>query len=216
MSSGMGLLLSALVLLLLLPGCAPSITPEADPAVQLATETAAPAAAPTLPPPTPIRAPPTSTPVSTSTPIAQTNTVVVTSTRPLDTPTATPIKIVQTATAPIPSGQAGPEASSDIVIVEMSCFSQPEWVSIVNDGITPQALSGWRLHDEGEKATFDFPNGYVLRMRSAVRVWSYGQGPDGPDNMHWTNSAVWNNTDGDTAYLFDAAGKLVSQMSCRQ
>ena len=103
---------------------------------------------------------------------------------------------------------------SDIVLLEMSCFTQPEWVSIVNDGLTPQAMTGWRLHDEGENWTFEFHRGYVLPVRGAVRVWSYGQAPEGPDSLHWTNSAVWNNTGGDTAYLYDSTGRLVSQRSC--
>ena len=112
-----------------------------------------------------------------------------------------------------PFPTAPTETTSEIVILEMTCFTQPEWVSIVNDGITPQDMTGWRLHDEGGNWTFEFHRGFVLQVRSAVRVWSFGQAPEGPDSLHWTNSAVWNNT-GDTAYLYDLAGGLVSHRPC--
>ncbi len=38
-------------------------------------------------------------------------------------------------------------------------------------------------------------------------------GPAGPGELAWTNQNVWNNT-GDTAYLVNAGGAVVSTRSC--
>lgn len=86
-----------------------------------------------------------------------------------------------------------------------------EWVQITNDGPERVDLDGWRLRDESASNRYDFPAGFGLAPGSTVTVRT-GCGSDSATDLHWcaSGAAVWNN-DGDTAFLLDPAGNIVTQ-----
>jgi micrococcal nuclease len=88
-----------------------------------------------------------------------------------------------------------------------------EWVTLRNDNSGPVDLSGWVLKDESASHRYTFPTGFVLLSGEAVTIYS-GCGQDTPKNRYWCNqgSAIWNN-DGDTAYLVDAEGNIVTYLT---
>ncbi|ASJ10802.1 hypothetical protein A3L12_05555 [Thermococcus sp. P6] len=103
------------------------------------------------------------------------------------------------------------------VIISYVMYNPPgsdvegEYVLITNRGIVEVDMSGWQLKDEKNHA-YTFPPGFVLKAGASVRVHT-GSGGDNSTDLYWGwNQAVWNN-DGDTAYLYDAGGKLVDKCS---
>jgi hypothetical protein len=87
-----------------------------------------------------------------------------------------------------------------------------EYVEIVNRGDAAQDMSGWRLVDTDGAPQLLFPS-LVLAPRGRVRVYT--------DEVHheWgglsfgSARAVWNNSDPDTAELYNRSGELVSAKS---
>ncbi len=80
-----------------------------------------------------------------------------------------------------------------------------EYVVIKNYGPNPVNLKGWKLKDRAGH-TFVFPD-ITLQPGESVYIHS-GEGVNTGNTLYWGNGAIWNN-DGDTAYLYDASGKLV-------
>ncbi len=171
------------MLLLLFQAC-PSSAPEAEPIPTRKEE--ATAASPTQ---TPTQEPATPSPTSTSQPVV--------------TPT--------------------PEPSGATVVVDPSCcqFDSPgddsrnkaeEYVCFTNNGSEPAQMQDWVLKDE-YGWTYRFPT-FTLDTGASVRVRS-GCGQDTATDLYWCDegaSAIWNN-DGDTVFLRDAGGNLVTQYS---
>ena len=84
-----------------------------------------------------------------------------------------------------------------------------EWVDIVNAGLTEVSTRGWVLKDESSSHRYFFADDFVIAPQTVVRI-SAGCGPDGDETLFWCNgSAVWNNT-GDTAFLLDPTGNIVT------
>lgn len=85
-----------------------------------------------------------------------------------------------------------------------------EWVRIANGGGTDVDLAGWVLKDTSASHRYSFPSGFVLDAGASVTVHT-GCGTDTATDLHWCNegSAVWNNS-GDTAFLLDPSGNIVS------
>jgi endonuclease YncB( thermonuclease family) len=85
-----------------------------------------------------------------------------------------------------------------------------EWVRITNAGSTRVELGGWVLKDTSASHRYRFPSGFVLDAGASVTVRT-GCGTDTATDLHWCNegSAVWNNS-GDTAFLLDPSGNIVS------
>jgi hypothetical protein len=136
---------------------------------------------------------PNPTPAPASTPTGQSPT----------SPTTTAGPTVTTATT-VPAAASG--------LLEVAGLDCPgEGVTVRNGGSAAADLSGWSIHDEGDKHTFAFPVGYRLAPGTSVTVRSGG--PARPGELQWLNSAVWNN-DGDTATLVDAGGTARSTRSC--
>lgn len=82
-----------------------------------------------------------------------------------------------------------------------------EYVKIQNTTKTARSLSGWTLRDKSNHV-YTFP-AFTLRAGAAVTVRS-GKGTDTTSTRYYQKSwYVWNNT-GDTAYLRNRAGALVS------
>jgi hypothetical protein len=136
----------------------------------------------------------TPTPAPSSTPTGQSPT------SPTSPTTARPT--VTTATT-VPAAVPG------LLVAGLDCPG--EGVTVRNGGSAAADLSGWSIHDEGDKHTFAFPVGYRLAPGASVTVRSGG--PAHAGELQWLNSAVWNN-DGDTATLVDAGGTARSTRSC--
>lgn len=83
-----------------------------------------------------------------------------------------------------------------------------EYVKITNSGKTSVNLKGWKIKDKGAKHTYTFSS-YTLKSKASVTLRS-GKGKNSGSTLYWNKySFIWNN-DGDTAYLYNAQGKLVS------
>jgi hypothetical protein len=83
-----------------------------------------------------------------------------------------------------------------------------EYVQITNKGTTSVNLKGWKIKDQDAKHTYAFPS-YTLKSKSTVTLRS-GTGKNSGSTLYWNkNIFIWNN-EGDTAYLYNAQGKLVS------
>ena len=130
---------------------------------------------------------------------------------------ATPTPMPPTAApTPAPGGETR-------IVVDPSCcqFDAPdndnynkeqEWVCFRNAGGSEVDMSGWTMKDE-YGWTYTFP-AFVLSPGSKVRVVT-GCGTNSADALFWCYekaSAVWNNT-GDTVYLYDASGDLITSYS---
>jgi hypothetical protein len=84
-----------------------------------------------------------------------------------------------------------------------------EYVKITNSGKTSVSMKGWRITDKGAKHTYKFPSSYTLKSKTTVTIYT-GKGKNSATKLYWGRVAhVWNN-EGDTAYLYNAQGKLVS------
>ena len=90
-----------------------------------------------------------------------------------------------------------------------------EYVQITDGGTSPVNLNGWKIKDEGEKHTYTFSS-YTLNSKSTVTLRS-GRGKNSGSTLFWNKYRfIWNNhderfnEDGDTAYLYNAQGELVS------
>jgi hypothetical protein len=84
-----------------------------------------------------------------------------------------------------------------------------EYVKITNKGTTAMNLKGWKIKDKNAKHTYSFPSSYTLKSKSTVTLYT-GKGANSATKLYWGRSSyVWNN-EGDTAYLYNAQGKLVS------
>jgi micrococcal nuclease len=84
-----------------------------------------------------------------------------------------------------------------------------EWVDIVNAGLTEISMRGWVLKDESSSHRYVFADDFVITPQTVVRIHT-GCGPDGDETLFWCNgSAIWNNT-GDTAFLLDPNGNIVT------
>ncbi len=93
-----------------------------------------------------------------------------------------------------------------------------EYVKITNSGRTSVNLKGWKIKDEDAKHTYTFSS-YTLKSKATVTLRS-GKGRNSGSTLYWNKySYIWNNHDpehneyGDTAYLYNAQGKLVSHKS---
>ena len=83
-----------------------------------------------------------------------------------------------------------------------------EYVQITNSGKNAVNLNGWKITDKGVKHAYIFSS-YTLKAKSTVTLRS-GLGKNTANTLYWNkNIFIWNN-EGDTAYLYNAQGKLVS------
>jgi Lamin Tail Domain len=81
---------------------------------------------------------------------------------------------------------------------------------IANDGDEELDLGGWRLHDDSSRKAYVFPTGTVLGVGASVRVRSGREAATpGRGELAWTTASVWNDR-GDTAFLEDPGGMIVS------
>ena len=112
------------------------------------------------------------------------------------------------STAEVQSGEYVDSSSTESTVYVSGLNLQDEWVQISNTGASPVSLNGWKIEDEGSKHTYTFQS-YTLNAGTTVTVFT-GKGTNSATELYWQlDNPVWNN-DGDTAYLYDDSGKLVS------
>lgn len=89
-----------------------------------------------------------------------------------------------------------------------------EWVEFVNTCSEPQDMTGFLVKDNSASNSYTFKN-FKLSPKQKVKLYS-GCSTNSQTSLYWEcpvrKTAVWNN-DGDSAYLFDTAGKLVSEVN---
>jgi competence protein ComEC len=111
---------------------------------------------------------------------------------PVDSaPVATSTTTTATSTTMVPTGD--PEARL------VSCSRRGETVVAANDGASPLAMNGFRLHDEGAKHSCIFES-LSLPPGGTLMIATGRDGTVGQSTVVWKNQQVWNN-DGDTAFL---------------
>ena len=109
-----------------------------------------------------------------------------------------------------PSSRGGISSSTESTVYVSDLSLQDEWVEITNRGSSPVSLSGWKIEDDSSKHTYTFPS-FTLDPQATVTLHT-GEGTDTATELYWgSGSPLWNN-DGDTAYLFDDSGNLVSSL----
>jgi hypothetical protein len=99
----------------------------------------------------------------------------------------------------------------------MSVFHDPpdagdrsgEYVTIQSFDPYPVDLSGWRLEDDGPRASYMFPP-FVLQPGATLRVYNCA-GTDTAAELYTGRCSPWWNNDGDIASLFSAQGALAFQ-----
>ncbi len=114
-----------------------------------------------------------------------------------------------TTEKPEPSESITPSFTESTVYVS-DLNLKDEWVKISKTGSSPVSMTAWKIEDEGRKHTYTFPS-YTLDSGSSVTV-STEKGTDSATKLYWQlDDPIWNN-DGDTAYLYNNDGKLVSTL----
>jgi hypothetical protein len=134
-----------------------------------------------------------------------------------------PIPSPSATSTPEPVPTPAPSRERPNIVVDPSCcqFDAPgddgankveEYVCFRNDGSDPADMLGWTLKDE-YGWTYRFP-AFSLDPGASVRVRS-GCGQDVTTDLYWCDegaTAIWNN-DGDTVFLYDGAGALMTEFS---
>lgn len=132
---------------------------------------------------------------------------------PTPTPTATPTPTV----TPTPTPTPPPPGDVQIICIfydgRVYRTESDEYVAIKNLGDAPQDLAGWKLKDISEGyPSFTFPH-YILEPGQTIRVYTNEIHPEWGGFSFGRGSAIWNNTEPDTAALYDGEGQEVSRKS---
>lgn len=95
-----------------------------------------------------------------------------------------------------------------------------EYVLISNLSEVNLSLEGWKLHDEENKNYYVFEEyvlnaGSILQMQSGKEEDRVDKIEDEYDYLLWSEKNIWNNS-GDTAFLLDRFGNLISQLKCEE
>jgi|GEM_PF-909229 hypothetical protein len=138
---------------------------------------------------------------------------------PTPTPTKTPTPARTATPAPTVTPSPTTSASSSVVIVciffdGVASRQEPdEYVEIVNQGTSSQDLTGWHLTDVSDDGpTFISPS-IVVPPSGRIRVFTNEVHLESGGLSFERGSAIWSNSDPDTAGLLDASGDLVSTRS---
>lgn len=116
----------------------------------------------------------------------------------------------ETESEEVESEMRGVSDSQESTVYVSDLSLKDEWVKITNKGSSPVSLAGWKIEDEGNNHEYSFTS-FTLESQATVALYT-GKGTDTATELYMgSNSPIWNN-DGDTAYLFDNNGKLVSSL----
>lgn len=116
--------------------------------------------------------------------------------------------------------EPAPATGQEIFISDLNVLD--EYVKITNNGLTPVTMTGWKIvaGSSQRSITFiDWPQGngrtfsFTLYPLTTVTVYYGKSGTVTATELYWPSAQdAWNNT-GDTAYLYDSDGRLVSSLS---
>ena len=121
---------------------------------------------------------------------------------PKETPTTTPVP-----------GQPDVRIACVFFDGVVSRQEPDEYVEIANLGDRLQDLDGWSLMDISDGSpVFQFPP-WVLEPGDTIRVYTNQVNPQWGGFSFGRGSAIWSNTQPDTAGLYDKAAGLVSTAS---
>ena len=87
-----------------------------------------------------------------------------------------------------------------------------EYVEITNMGSDAVDLTGWVLKDASGNPSFTFPS-YFLQSGKNIRVYTNEVHPEYGGFSFSSGTAVWNNSNPDTAVLYNAKGQEISRKS---
>jgi beta-lactamase superfamily II metal-dependent hydrolase len=88
-----------------------------------------------------------------------------------------------------------------------------EYVQIVNLGTKAQDLSGWALRNLSRPTPAYTFRGVILQPGATIRVYTNEVHPLWGGFRFMAGGGIWSNSQSDTAALFDASGRLVSNCS---
>lgn len=118
-----------------------------------------------------------------------------------------------TVTAPTPGASA---VSISSIVYDAPgndmVHNDSEYVVIRNDGGLPVDVGRWRVTDS-KAHSITIPAGYIIAAGGILRVYT-GTG-ESTDEKYFAGQgqAIWNNSGGDTATLWDATGEMVDTYS---
>jgi hypothetical protein len=138
-----------------------------------------------------------------------TYTVTAQKTEPSEVRSASTGTSSSTASSTTKSKESAMPSSTESSVYVSDLNLQDEWVKVSNKGSSPVYMDGWKIEDEASKHTYTFPS-YILGPESTVTVYTE-KGTSTATELYWGLSPVWNN-DGDTVYLYDNNGELVSTL----
>ena len=137
---------------------------------------------------------------------------------PTPIPTPTPTPMAAPTVVPTPAKPAVPLAAG--MVIECIFFDgvvprneSDEYVQLLNNGASPVDINGWTLRDMGlnEKGqTFAFGGSHLLLSGDRIRVYTNEYHPEWGGFSFGRGTSIWNNSNPDTAGLFNPAGALVS------
>jgi hypothetical protein len=84
-----------------------------------------------------------------------------------------------------------------------------EWVDIQNVGGVLQDLGGWVLLSEKGNQACDLHG--VIQAGQTIRVWAMSENADQGGINCGYDTNIWNNSEKDTAVLYNAQGQEVSR-----
>ncbi|TDT16476.1 uncharacterized protein DUF1524 [Ilumatobacter fluminis] len=119
---------------------------------------------------------------------------------PFSQPASVNVTVPTTTTTTTIVPVAGP---AEIVLVR--CDRYDETVTIANRGGQPGDLSGYRLHDEGDKHSTPLGQWGPLQPGATLTIVTGDQASEAESRVVWKRQNVWNN-DGDIAHLVGAGG----------
>lgn len=130
---------------------------------------------------------------------------IATERQPMASSTSTTTSASGSTTAPPPPTTGGGDVQiSNIYYAPPSGSPLTEYVELQNQGSQAASMGGWTIRDEAG-TTYTFPSGFSLAPGASVKVYT-GTGSNTATELYWNRgTAVWNNSGGDTAYLYNGA-----------
>jgi competence protein ComEC len=134
--------------------------------------------------------------------------------------TVTSTRATTTTSTPTPTLTPAPEPTKAVNIQISRIFydgqvprvESDEYVEITNLGTDAVDLTGWVLKDVSGNPSFTFPS-YILQPGKSIRVYTNEIHDEYGGFSFGSGTAVWNNSNPDTAVLYNAQGQEISRKS---